>query len=98
MSLLRALLHCAAALLLAGSVIACSDDEHGEHEFDTFIGCYDHHIEEGLTDVGATEECDGILDIDHADHAGCLSDHEGDVTDGVPQDAIDAHCDDVNPE
>jgi hypothetical protein len=84
-----------ALLLMLG--VACSDDEHGEHDFDTFIECYEHHIEEGLTDVGATEECDGILDIDHDDNADCLADHAADVTDGVPQDAIDAHCDDVNP-
>ena len=85
----------AAALLLMLSA-ACSD-EHGEHDFESFVECYEHHVEEGLTDVGATEECDGILDIDHEDHDACLADHESDVTDGVPQAAIDAHCDDVNP-
>ncbi len=85
------------AALLSLAVAACGGDDHGDHEFETFVECYDHHIEEGLTDVGATEECDGILDIDHDDNAGCLADHEADVTDGVPQTAIDAHCDDVNP-
>ncbi len=87
-------LRAAIASLLLSSPLACGDDDHGEeHEFATYLECYDHHIEEGLTDVGATTECDGFFELDHDDNADCRADHAADLTAGVPQAAIDTHCD-----
>ncbi len=90
MRCLRAVIAC----LVLGAPLACGDDDHEEdHDFATYLECYDHHIEEGLTEVGATTECDGIFELSHDDSADCQADHAADVTDGVAQAAIDTHCD-----
>lgn len=83
----------AIALLLAAGPLACSDDEHGEHAFETYVECYQHYQEEGQSDIGATTECDGFFELDHDDNADCVADHAADVTAGVPDAAIVAHCD-----
>ena len=84
----------AVAILLLGPVLACGGDDHEEHEFETYLECWEHHHdEEGLTDIGATTECDAFFEVDHDDNADCQADHAADVTAGVPQTAIDAHCD-----
>lgn len=44
-------------------------------------------------EFGATTECDAFFEVDHDDNADCQADHAADVTAGVPQTAIDAHCD-----
>jgi hypothetical protein len=91
---MRALLQLGLSIVLSLGAAACGDDDHEEeHEFATYAECYQHHaVEEGLSDIGATTECDAFFAISHADNAGCQADHAGDVTDGVPQAAIDAHC------
>lgn len=73
-------------------VTACGDDGHGDHDFADFAECYEHHSEESATDVAATGECDDTFELTHDDEADCLAEHTADVTDGVPQAAIDAHC------
>jgi hypothetical protein len=85
------------ALCLLSLPLACGGDDD-EHQFETFVECYTHHHdEEGLSDVGATTECDAIFELSHDDNAGCKADHAADVTAGVPQTAIDAHCDTAFP-
>jgi hypothetical protein len=87
-----------AALLALSFLLAplgCGgDDEGDEHTFDTYAECFIHlQQEEGASDVGATTECDATFELSHDDNADCQADHEADVGDGVPQAAIDAHCD-----
>jgi len=89
---MTSLLRCLLGPLLLSMTFGCGGDDEEEHDFATYLECYDHHIEEGLTDVGATTECDGFLEVSHDDAADCAADHSADVTDGVPQTAIDAHC------
>jgi hypothetical protein len=83
------------AVCLLSAPLGCGgDDEGDEHTFDTYVECYVHlHEEEGSSDVGATTECDATFEISHDDNADCRADHEADVSDGVPQAAIDVHCD-----
>ena len=87
----------ALALFLLTAPLACGGDDHEEHEFETYLECYDHHVEEGLNDVGATTECDAFFEVEHDDNTGCQADHAADVTAGVPQAAIDTHCDEEFP-
>ncbi|HEU5060673.1 MAG TPA: hypothetical protein VFU21_29280 [Kofleriaceae bacterium] len=89
-------LRCTLAVFLAAGALACSDD-HEEHEFETYVECYQHYDEEGLTDVGATTECDAFFEVEHEDNADCVADHGVDVTAGVPDAAIVAHCDAAFP-
>lgn len=90
MKSLRTLL---ATIFLSG-MLACGGDDEDEHEFETYLECYTHHAdEEGLSDIGATTECDALFEVAHDDNADCQADHAADVTAGVPQTAIDAHCD-----
>ena len=93
---MRCLRHLLAPVLLA-SLVACGGDDHEEHEFETYLECWEHQEEEGLTDIGATTECDAFFEITHDDNADCLADHTAEVTAGVPQTAIDAHCDSEFP-
>ena len=79
------------SLLMAGAV-ACGGDDHEHEDFETYLECYEHGVEEGLSDVGATSECDAHFEVTHTDAATCVTDHQADVTDGVPQAAIEAHC------
>ena len=89
-------LRCVLGLLLLSAAFACGgDDEGDEHNFDTYVECYEHSVGEGQSDVGATTECDGFFEISHDDAADCAADHAADVTAGVPQTAIDAHCAEV---
>ncbi len=85
-------LRVALASFLLVFAFGCGGDDEEEHDFATYLECYDHHIEEGQTDVGATTECDGFFELIHDDAADCAADHAADVTAGVPQTAIDAHC------
>jgi hypothetical protein len=72
---------------------ACSGDDHGEHEFETYLECYQHFaVDEGVSEVGTMTECDGHFDVEHDDAADCAADHAADVSAGVPDTAVSAHC------
>jgi hypothetical protein len=86
------------AFVLLSAPLACGDEHGDEHEFETYVECFTHHQgEEGLSDIAATTECDAIFEVSHDDNAGCKADHAADVTAGVAQTAIDAHCDAAFP-
>ena len=45
-----------------------------------------------LFPVGTMTECDGYFDVEHDDAADCAADHGADVSAGVPDTAVSAHC------
>ena len=72
--------------------LCCPGGCHGAHEFDTYLECYEHEIEEGASTSLAAEACDDYFAVTHTGEAACRADHAADVTAGVPQAAIDDHC------
>jgi hypothetical protein len=86
----------ARVVLLASAVatgLACGGDDHAEHEFDTYLECYQHFaVDEGVSEVGTMTECDGYFEVEHDDAADCATDHGADVGAGVPEAAVSAHC------
>ena len=83
-------------ILLLGLVAAgCGDDD--EHNFMTYIECFDHETEEGASVELATMECDEFFTVTHTSNGDCQSDHAADVTAGVPATAITTHCNRLFP-
>ena len=77
-------------LLLAG----CGGEEHN---FATYVECFDHETEEGGSAEYSTAECDDFFMVTHTSNGDCRTDHGADVTAGVPQTAINTHCDRLFP-
>jgi hypothetical protein len=83
-------------ILLLGLVAAgCGDGD--EHNFMTYIECFDHETEEGASVELATMECDEFFMVTHTSNGDCQSDHAADVTAGVPATAITTHCNRLFP-
>ena len=73
---------------------ACGEEEPHEHhhEFTNYSQCYNHRTdEEGYTPQDALDDCDGELEVEHADLAACEAYYAAEASD-VPAAEAQSHC------